>query len=272
MLGRQWLQDNETYPIVQAICLLLLSNGAESAAKYIRGFMQRFHYSHLMRDLIIALGHSDHNAATDLLVEIAQNTSMAGAYAAEIINALACKRTRPIKDAFLDVLSAEPTQTIIPSTTRVHGQDVLPGAFSRLMAADAAFKDEVLRRCTPFSPPAHRELVARALESLGTPEAFEAAVPAIAGGGNWVGLFLTDLLTRHAPASGGLATILPASDRNPRSHLLRMMIREPQLRDKIFEVLGVIEQIRVDYGKPAEEPRHPDIDTGVPWPQIGWAQ
>jgi hypothetical protein len=37
------------------------------------------------------------------------------------------------------------------------------------------------------------------------------------------------------------------------------------------ECLTAIDEIRDDYGHVAAEPRHPDIATGLPWPQIALA-
>lgn len=58
-----------------------------------------------------------------------------------------------------------------------------------------------------------------------------------------------------------------ASASNPvRARLYSMVHEDERRKHSAYSVLGQIEEWRLEYGRPNEEPRHPDIDSGLPWP------
>ena len=65
----------------------------------------------------------------------------------------------------------------------------------------------------------------------------------------------------------GSAAHIPAPEL--RRELFKMVVSDNAAESQLAaECLTAIDQIRDDYGHVDSEPRHPDITTGVPWPQI----
>lgn len=60
---------------------------------------------------------------------------------------------------------------------------------------------------------------------------------------------------QHARASNDL-----------RTRLFSMVTDDPKRRKFAFSLLGQIEEWRLEHGRPAGEPRHPDVASGEPWP------
>ena len=54
-----------------------------------------------------------------------------------------------------------------------------------------------------------------------------------------------------------------------RPQLLEIVFEDRKRQKSAFIILGEIEVWRLDLGKPADEPRHPDLATGYPWPSDG---
>ena len=63
------------------------------------------------------------------------------------------------------------------------------------------------------------------------------------------------VFTVHARASNEL-----------RVRLLRMALEDRKRRNSAFMLLGQIEVWRLEYGRPTDEPRHPDLASGQTWP------
>ena len=51
-----------------------------------------------------------------------------------------------------------------------------------------------------------------------------------------------------------------------RTRLFSMVTDDPKRRKCAFSLLGQIEEWRLEHGRPAGEPRHPDVASGEPWP------
>jgi nucleotide-binding universal stress UspA family protein len=53
-----------------------------------------------------------------------------------------------------------------------------------------------------------------------------------------------------------------------RSNLFRVYLEQKPSARLAAKLLGVIDRQRDEYGRPPSEPRHPDIETGRPWPPV----
>ena len=51
-----------------------------------------------------------------------------------------------------------------------------------------------------------------------------------------------------------------------RTRLFRMAVEGPKRQKSAFTLLGHIEVWRLEYGRPTDEPRHPDLASGQSWP------
>jgi len=65
----------------------------------------------------------------------------------------------------------------------------------------------------------------------------------------------SNVFTLHARASNEL-----------RVRLFRMAHDDSKRRKSAFKLLGQIEVWRLEYGRPNDEPRHPDFVSGQSWP------
>ena len=67
---------------------------------------------------------------------------------------------------------------------------------------------------------------------------------------------------------GVLSTFIPAAaaQRALNDRVLRMALEDRKRRNSAVMLLGQIEVWRLEYGRPTDEPRHPDLATGQSWP------
>jgi hypothetical protein len=65
---------------------------------------------------------------------------------------------------------------------------------------------------------------------------------------------------------GNAYTLHPRGSNAVRKKLFEMVIGDPHRKNSAFTLIGQIEVWRLEHGHPADEPRHPVIDSGVSWP------
>ena len=68
--------------------------------------------------------------------------------------------------------------------------------------------------------------------------------------------------------SENIFTLEPRSSNLIRAKLLEMASRDERRKRSALMLLGQIEEWRLEYGRPAGEPRHPAFDSGEPWPPM----
>jgi hypothetical protein len=71
----------------------------------------------------------------------------------------------------------------------------------------------------------------------------------------------------YGPGSGTV-TLVPRGSNALRNRLFEMSLKDPLRKRSAFALLGQIEVWRLEYGRPEDEPRHPAIESDVPWPLL----
>ena len=82
---------------------------------------------------------------------------------------------------------------------------------------------------------------------------------------------LLHVLVEQTPIeSSGMQQLYSLPAPELRKGLFTMVVKGDAAESRLAtECLAAIDEIRDDYGHVDAEPRHPDVATGVPWPQIG---
>jgi hypothetical protein len=131
----------------------------------------------------------------------------------------------------------------------------------------------LLELCEQDLPNLNRHILSKVMERLGSLKAFVAnlhliddAKPAPVPQGVWEQVESTFVERRpHGPVSN-VMTISARASNELRIRLFRMAHEDPKRRKSAFELLGQIEVWRLEYGRPTDEPRHPDLTSGKAWP------
>ena len=75
-----------------------------------------------------------------------------------------------------------------------------------------------------------------------------------------------DLLAATLGREPGTVTLHARASNELRAQLLRMAFEDPKRQKSAFSLLGQIEIWRLEHGRPTDEPRHPDLESGHSWP------
>ena len=189
----------------------------------------------------------------------------------DLINAIAALDTPRARELLLGFV--DPDIGAIALTRPPHREDVLVARLTELAQRTPKVAARLRELCERDLPEINRHVLSKVVSGLGTPDALVAnltliddAKPSPVPQGVWEQLeraFLerqpygqnTYVLTPHARASNEL-----------RARLFRMALEDRIRRNSAFMLLGQIEVWRLKYGRPTDEPRHPDRASGQPWP------
>jgi hypothetical protein len=61
---------------------------------------------------------------------------------------------------------------------------------------------------------------------------------------------------------------VPRNAQRARAALFQAVLNDPTRRRATVSILGQIEVWRIKYGRPIGEPRHPMIESNIPWPPL----
>lgn len=81
---------------------------------------------------------------------------------------------------------------------------------------------------------------------------------------------IEDVFLERRPygTSGNAYTLSPLGCNTVRRRQFEMAIGDPGRRRSAFALIGQIEVWRLEHGRPANEPRHPVIDSDISWPPL----
>ena len=224
-------------------------------------------------ELITALVGSRSDAAVDLLCELASDAQTFEQCDDNFINAIAVLDTPRARDLLLGFV--DPDIHAIGLTHRPDREDVLVGRLTELAERSPEVAARLRELCERDLPEFNRHILSRAMGGFITLEAVVAnlnliddAKPSPVPRGVWDqlnGAFVERRPDRQDP---NVFMIDGRASNELRTRLFRMVLEDCKRRNSAFMLLGQIEVWRLEYGRPTDEPRHPDLASGQPWPPM----
>jgi hypothetical protein len=137
-------------------------------------------------------------------------------------------------------------------------------------------EQRLLRLCDTELPAAKRLSLSKIIGRLGTPDAVLAGLNLIDDKANppvpygiCEQVEAAFLERRPYGKSENAYTLAPRSSNTIRVKLLEMATQDERRKRSASSLLGQIEEWRLEYGRPIDEPRHPAFGRVDLWPPIG---
>jgi len=226
--------------------------------------------------LVAALGYSRCNEALGLLIDMSKSEEQRlEGITGDWIDAVANIGTPEAIRTILSFIDPDIEQHSLRLTFDYFHQERLASKVAGLAGNDTLIRDRLLLLCTRNLPPQMRLLLADCVTRLGTRDGILAgldlihddATPSIPPAliRNLEAVFVE----RHPyGASENICTLEPQSANDIRSRLFEMAVNDESRRHSAWSILAQIESWRIEYGRPTTEPRHPNVDSGIPWPPV----
>jgi hypothetical protein len=268
------VQPQDEWLIQRYLCLLPFVDDPARGIAWIRELIPQLRlYGHHLRSVVNALGHCRCDDALSLLEEIASDKNRLSQLEDVWVNAVAALDTpqsRNLLLSFVDPEAAGPAQPI-----EFQRPEILAASIFENGQNHEEISQRLLRLCSLDLPSARRALLAVVIGRRGDLAGVLAglnliddrATPAIP---YEIWRQIEAAFVEHRPhgQSTNSFTLEPRSANAVRSKLLEMAQNDERRKKSALALLAQIEEWRLEYGRPAGEPRHPAIDSGQPWPPL----
>ncbi len=204
------------------------------------------------------------------LVHLACDLSASPHIGEELAYAIAGGLSPSTFESFLELLK---NGTFFQLQRSVWNLERMAGHIADVIGTDASRREALVVTCSQSENEAaealvcavlaatrdgERDMLAFGLRALDKDSHKNGWIPAIE--------MLRGLFTRHEPLdNAGMYEIYPRSCNTLRQQLFVRAFGTQQSANRAKALLCQVEASRREMGRPSDEPRHPDIDRGLPW-------
>jgi hypothetical protein len=266
------VHDQERWLVIRFLCVCPYVVPQAAGITKIRQIIEQTHLNtYNLRDILPALGHSRFAGALELMRDLVRDVEKWRAVEYEWISALAVLDTEEARRTILGFV--DPELLGLPFSLASGTSELAATRIAQIAAEDAVVDARLHALSLVSLDDQKRHLLAEVFAVRGTLEARlaalnlmdDAAHPAIP----WnVRQSLERIFVERQPYRGSQNTFtLKAAASNPvRGKLFAMVFNDERRKRSAYSLLGQIEEWRLDYGRPVDEPRHPALESGLPWP------
>lgn len=268
----KWMQDSDRHLLLRILALCPFVDNHVAGIAKIREVLNKWQFrGYEISDLVTALGESRSEAAVDLLYEIASDTRTFEQCEVNFIKAFATLDTPRAREILLGFVDPEIDGIVF--TRRPERDDEIAQRIAELARHWPQVATLLQDLCKRELPELNREILSKVMLRLGTPAALTANLNLIddtkhppVPRGIWEQLESAFIERQPYKQELNMFTEHPRVSNEQRLQLFRMANEDEKRQKSAFMLLGRIEEIRLEYGRPNGEPRHPDFASGQLWP------
>lgn len=264
---------NDLYLLERCLCIIALTDDTQEGIDLIKGVIVKIRCGlHDLTKLIEAIAYKGSNAGIQWLLELAQMRGLPDRTAHVLTGSLKKSDHPAVKEAMLNALdptTESPTMSLIELRTTSE----VPGMIADICRNDDASLQRVQNLCKMDQTEINRSILAGTVNLLDSSEALsdglmllgdrlEPRIPYP------LQEAIEKRLIRHKHLSGVTYQIEPQADVETQRKLLDFTYNDPTRSETCFGLIGFCMQLRIKYGRPPTEPRHPYFKSGYAWPPL----
>ena len=271
------LHNNNGHLLSRLLCLLPFVDEPQRGIARIRELLAEFRVNwYDNRNLLFALAQCSDKAGLQLLCDIASaNTGLFEHSPKDWFEAVA---SAPFTDAgriILGFVDPEARTCVTERNVSEYALDTIAEHLARLARTDPSVASRLTELTTGTIPPQRRTILAKTIAWFATESSLVAALnlmddiatPSIP---YEVFRALEDLFLEKQPVGANTQsyTLVPRAASNLKARLYDMAKHDARRTQSAYGLLAQIEEWRLEYGRPASEPRHPLPQSPEMWPPI----
>jgi hypothetical protein len=268
--------DQSRWLFARYLCVMAFVEPPAAGIAKIREFVSNLKFpTYDLGTVVAALGASRCDDAINVLMEFAgpdgKGVDALGESWIEAIGALEGTRSSEILLSFVDPSAKLFNRDFIPDHR--YG-DLLARLLAERGAKDKALTSRLVELANGDLPNTKRMLLARVFGQFTGEDDRVQGLCILRDDGSGVPYELVRsmenafLERRPYGPSGSAYTLSPLGCNAVRKRLFEMVIGDPHRKQSAFALLGQIEVWRLEHGHPADEPRHPVIESDISWPPL----
>lgn len=268
------IHENERGLVNRLLCILPFVDPPSVGIQKIREIISKpFLNHHDLSDVVSALGYSRCEDALNLLVAMINDPNRFRLVSDEWVKSVARIDTISARELLMGFL--EPGRDVMPDVLRHDRNDLFASTIFGVVIKDPPFKSRLHEICSLDVTQTQRLLLAKIMRLFGTPEAHMAALNLIDDNARPQIPYDTfeqieEAFVERKPDRNeqNSYTLSARASNQLRSRLFEMAIDDPKRKRSAVSLLGQIEEWRIEYGRPLDEPRHPMFGSPYPWPPL----
>lgn len=269
----EWYKPNDqTFLLRRCVTILLFCDEPKAAIELLSNVYPSKLRQHDLYEIVEIAGHAKSRDVEDWLVALLGDPDLEGRLGGRILQALAKMDGTSSESsllAYIGLSDKEPIKFDMKRETIEPYAAAVASAISR----DAALLQGLIEKCAANLDHNQKNIVATIVGFAKIPELDVAALRLIRDDEEipWP---LRERIKRvffeeiQIPGRQGWFEVNPVGDTNVRPRLLDMAHNDRNRRKKAYDLLGKIDKWRLESGKPADEPRHPELSSGRSWPIV----
>jgi hypothetical protein len=227
------------------------------------------YWTHQYRGLMTAMAHTRSEAAVSFLLNLARAPQGLGDADDAWIEAMGCLDVRAARNVLLSFIDPQLPAAGVNIRFDFRGRNIFAARVGAWSREDPALRQRLIALSSGQLTPIQRELLVAIYGELGSDETLLLAANLLQGNLDPCGSergFEAQFLERRPYGHPGSFELVPHDATRARAELFKMMLTDPIRRTAAFTILGQVEVWRLEHGRPHREPRHPMIESGLPWP------
>ena len=269
---RDWMDESDRNLLRQVLVLCPFVDNPPAGIEKMRDVLgKRWFAGYELREVVTALGESRSDAAIDLLCKLASDARTFADCEEDFYNAFAALDKPRTHELLLGFVDPDVGDVALPHS--LYREDVLIARITELAQRIPEIAARLRELCERDLPEINRHVLSRVLTRLGTPQAFLAnlnlindAKPLPVPQGVRDQLKNAFVERRPYGQNSNIFTMHARTSNELRKRLFKMAHEDSNRRKSAFTLLGQLEVWRLEYGRPLDEPRHPDLASGRHWP------
>lgn len=266
--------NNDGHLLTRLLCLLPFTDEPERGIARMSEWLTEFGMApHSQRNLLMALARCRNDAGLDLLHHLATHNSPIFQHSArewiEAVSSCDLPGAKTILLSFVDPdLQTAGSGIVVPQ----YAVDFLAVRIAELARSEESVARRIFELTVQPQSEHQRIILAKVVASLDSHQAVMAGLNLIAdAAANPIPYELRkgieDLVLEKRPYKDSQSyRLAPRAANDIKKRLFQILRHDPTRARTAYHLLGQIEEWRLEYGRPASEPRHPALESGEYWP------
>lgn len=264
-----WKQDNEWYRVGQWLELLALSDNPMEVVDLVKDLPDKIKLLRGLVGLLMALQYSPSKDAENTLIVLAEAIPSLQTDT-EWLKAIYHQGSEASHE-FLYSILWEPNEA--KNFTRLgHYSGFFANIFAKILRSNPEIKKDFIDKLSTPLAHAMTEVLGFIIQQLVDDEEIMSASLMLLRNKKSTPYSLEQAIENHVTRKvyvdekGFVYNIIPSSAFKLRRQLLEISVNDPERNEAARSVLEWIDELRDEYGRPDDEPRHPCLESGIPWP------
>lgn len=268
----------EMYLLSQCLCILACSTDMTRAISTIDQILEKHKLWYELRGFIETLGYRKNSDATNYLILLCQQKQLYNVLCYELIEALGKTEVPEAKQALLSTIDNSITSNKIPMPNR-NGINSLIQALTNIYEVDKSTQDRIILLCNDENlSKQQKSIILSIVNNSPSNKSIIAAISMLSQTNDKCSIpyELENAIEKSVIQNVPIDETSYVYNTRPRiNNELSMNLFETVVNKQgnwllSFKLLGYINWLRIEHGRPQLESRHPDIRKQKPWPPLNF--